>query len=236
MPAIEIRSEFVRIARLFTKGVTGVTPPCAMNRPVLSDIYVEPNDAGEGVYVIASDGAAMCVQLDRKGEVDRPYVITNANAHRAIDFSCGGTINDHWLVGNPDSLKIVKKGKLHAKLSDVRLHPARYEGTDHEPGTVAYPKWRTVVPTQHDIASMQPGFPGYVDCAYLSTVARLYDDSMANCRTVKILSNGDINSPTLLQFPWRPEMFVVIAPLESQGSLPETSAINDVMSDGSDDL
>jgi hypothetical protein len=217
MSAIEIRSEFVRIARLFTSGVTR---SYHSDHAALKNIYVEPHASGKGVQIVSCDGAAMCVQWDREGTVERPYLICGVDKDHAKHMS-GNTINERWLIGNPNSgMTVVGDTSLNSSLKKYRVEGAglcrvRVAGDEtDEPGVTIYPNWRVAVPTQDEIVGMVDGFPGTMSVEYLSIIARLYEDGMQHERGVRVMSNGSPTSNVLVQFPWRDGTFVVIAPLD----------------------
>jgi len=234
MSAIEIRSEFIRIAHAFTAGATGVFDIEHLKHGhAVKNIYVEPHASGKGVQIVSTDGGCMCVQWDREGHVDRPYLICGLTRPDTLDMS-GSNISERWLVGSPEKLSI--RQDIGPKYPTKRLSGVtackvrlRDEATD-EPGVTVYPNWRSHLPSREDIDSMSEGYPGFLNAAYLSIIARLYDDGMQNCRGVRVLHKGSIESPVLLQFPWRNDLFVLIAPQTPSISHGWTDMIHDVVS------
>jgi len=234
MSNIEIRGEFIRIARAFAGTATGVFDIDNLKHGTsINGIYVEPHASGQGVQIVSTDGAAMCIQWDRKGRVDRPYLICGIDKPTAVDLT-GADINERWLVGKPGAMtierRVLPKTKV-TRLPEANFHPVRLNGapTD-EPGVTVYPNWRSAVPARDEIEAMSEGYPGVLNAAYLSIIARLHDDSMANCRAVRLLHSGSINSPVLLQFPWRNDTFVIIAPLEQRETHGWTDMIHPIVS------
>lgn len=223
MSHIELRSDFVRIARAFTYGASGVFTTTSVADPstATKGIYVEPHPSGKGVLLVSTDRSGLCVQWDQKGSVDRPRLICGLKAPQAHEMS-GAVLDDRWLVGTAEKLALRVAGKSRPiPLPGVEAHKCRIEGepTD-EPGVFPYPSWRHMVPSQAEIDQMKDGMPGHFDLAYAAILGRLYSDGAQNCRTVRVkhtprLGNsvGPNGEPImLLQFPWRPNMLVVIAP------------------------
>lgn len=218
MAAIEIRSDFIRIARAFTAGASGVFSKQYYEK--LGDhaffgIYVEPHPCGRGVQIVSSDRCAICVQWDPKGYIDRPRLIKGLNHSMAMDMS-GAVLDDRWLVGNAEKLVIRNDGGGRVKtipLPGVDAYNVRLVGErNEEPGVFAYPNWRHLMPTQEEIDNMEEGLPGFIDMGYMAILSRLYSDGAQNSRTVRIRHTGGPNPNAIMQFPWRNHMFVVIAP------------------------
>lgn len=222
MSHIEIRSDFIRIARAFTAGASGVftNPESTSPYTGLRGIYVEPHPSGKGVLIVSSDRSAICVQWDQKGSVDRPRLICGITPRQAHEMS-GAVLDDRWLVGTAEKLALRTTKARPTPLPGVEAHKCRINGkpTD-EPGVFPYPDWRHMVPTQDEIDQMSDGFPGYFDLTYAAILGRLYSDGAQNCRTVRVKHAsglGKLSIPTgdpimLLQFPWRPNLLVIIAP------------------------
>lgn len=206
MAAIEIRLDYLRIARAWTLGATGEP----LSRPVqceaLRHILIEPGETG-GVTIVASDGGAMCVQTDHLAHTDGAYLIeglTKAN----VDIAKDRPISDLWLKVD-DGVASVHGVPLH----HVKVHRIAN-------GISTYPDWRKAVPSDEEIRSMQHGFPGYVSVPYMAVIGRLWDGYLSNCRTVHVLSHGSLSKPTVMRFLWRPEMLVVIAPHMNENGMP----------------
>lgn len=223
MSKIEIRSDFIRIARAFTAGATGVfTTKHYVNNELTIErgIYVEPHPCGQGVQIVSTDNAALCVQWDKKGRVDRPRIITGITHGMALEMS-GAVLDDRWLVGDEAKLSLRNDsgGRLRTKtLEGVAAYPCRIHGErNHEPGVSQFPAWRHLVPSQAEIDAMQDGCPGRINLAYMLIMGRLYADGTQNCREarIKYTAKGEL-PPVIMQFPWRKNMFVVIAPVKPQ--------------------
>lgn len=218
MAAIEIRSDFIRIARAFTAGASGVFGKQYyenLGQHAFFGIYVEPHPCGRGVQIVSSDRCALCVQWDPKGSVDRPRLIMGLTHSLAMDMS-GAVLDDRWLVGNAEKLSIRNDGGSRVKTSSlpgVTAHNVRLtDERPDEPGTFAYPNWRHIVPSQEEIDAMDDGMPGLIDMGYMAILSRLYSDGAQNSRAVKIKHTKGPNPNAIMQFPWRSHMFVVIAP------------------------
>lgn len=219
-PPIEIRSDFIRIARAFTYGASGVFTQSKFPdwMPPIRGIYVEPHPSGTGVQIVSTDGCALCVQWDRKGRVDKSRLIADLTHQQCLEFS-GADLNARWLVGTGEELALRTDGKKKTKLPGVTaLGIFIANDPKAPPGAPRYPDWRHLVPTNPD--KLTPGFPGLLNAAYLSIIARLYDDGMQNMRNVRVLCHvNDPKLPVVLQFPWRPDMMVVIAPMKDDPSM-----------------
>lgn len=218
MSQIEIRSDFIRIARAFTAGVSGIFGEAYykdLNDTACFGIYVEPHSCGQGVQIVSSDRCALCVQWDPKGYVDRARLIRGIDRSMALEMS-GAVLDDRWLVGTPDKLQLRRDDgpRIRSKpLAGVSAHAVRLAHENlQEPGMFAYPNWRHLVPTADELAKMEDGHPGHFDMGYAAILSRLYSDGTQNCRTVRMKHTGGENPKAILQFPWRPKMFVVIAP------------------------
>lgn len=231
MSKIEIRSDFIRIARAFTAGATGAFPEkhYVINELTIErGIYVEPHPCGQGVQIVSTDNGALCVQWDQKGRIDRPRIITGVTHSMALEMS-GAVLDDRWLVGDQDKLTLRNDsgGRMKTKvLTGVSAHPCRIAGERlQEPGVSQFPAWRHLIPTQAQIDAMQDGCPDHLNLAYMLILGRLYADGTQNCRNVRIkYSDRGDPRPAILQFPWRKNMFVVIAPLKPE---PDVSCWHD---------
>lgn len=208
---IEIRSEFVRIARQFTGGTTGVNDSYLRVRGDLAiqNVYVEPAPAG-GVYVVGTDASVLCVHYEREGKVDRPYIIKGLTREHDFILSNGASSYDRWLIATPEGAIVKTADGKSIKLEGVTIKPADRISNNPPHGVVAFPDWRTVVPSREEIAKMKMGYPYTLNVAYLSIVARLYDTGSIASRAVQIRSFGTMEKPVVLTFPWRPDLTIVI--------------------------
>lgn len=208
---IEIRSEFVRIARQFTGGTTGVNDSYLRVRSDLAvqHVYVEPAPAG-GVYVVGTDASVLCVHYEREGKVDRPYVIKGLTREHDFILSNGASSYDRWLIATPQGVIVKTADGKQIPLEGVTINPADRISNNPPHGVIAFPDWRAVVPTREEIAKMKMGYPYTLNVAYLSILARLYDTGSIASRAVQIRSFGTMEKPVVLTFPWRPDLTVVI--------------------------
>lgn len=208
---IEIRSEFVRIARQFTGGTTGVNDSYLRVRSDLAvqGVYVEPAPAG-GVYVVGTDASVLCVHYEREGKVDRPYIIKGLTREHDFILSNGASSYDRWLIATEDGLIVKTSDGKRVKLEGVSIQPADRISYKPPHGVVAYPDWRAVVPSREEIAKMKLGYPHTLNVAYLSIVARLFDTGSIASRAVQFRSFGTIQKPVVLTIPWRPDLTIVI--------------------------
>lgn len=212
---IQIRADFLRVAHAFTYGASGVFTdsklPC--DQVPIRGVYVEPHPCGTGVQIVSTDGCALCVQWDQKGKIDRGRLITGLTKSACLEFS-GSDLNANWVIGDPEKFYLQKDGKKKVRLEGVAAwHTYIINDPDCPPGGPKYPGWRHLVPK--DLDSLTPGFPGLINVAYLSIIGTLYRDGLQNVRHVRVLSHiGDPNLPVVLQFPWRSNTMVIIAPLK----------------------
>lgn len=215
MSAIEIRAEFLRIARAWTLGATGDPTFRPSQREALRHVYIEPHEHG-GVRIVSSDGGAMCIQVDYHGSTDGAYLIEGLTKADVNHAQGKGTF-DRWFEADPGGSAAIMDGvgsEVIADLSHVKISEA-----STNPRT-AYPDWREVLPSFEELRSMQTGFPGYVSVPYLALIGRMWNGYLNQCRTVQVLSHGDTTKTTVLQFLWRPDMYVVISPQMNDKGMP----------------
>lgn len=231
MSTIEIRAEILRIAHAWTLGASGYPSFLTHQREIFRSILIEPYEHG-GVRVVSSDGAAMCVQVDRHGSTDGRYLIeglTNKDFQVVKDKPSF----ESWFEADPDAgtpafVDGVGASTL-AELPHVRLWGSAPSGT------YAYPDWKSVVPSHDELKSMQEGYPGQLSVAYLSVISRLWNGYLADCRVVRLLSHGDMARNAILQFPWSPDMMVVIAPFQLKNGMPTNQDLFNLLPEQDDD-
>lgn len=222
---IIVRGEFMRIAHAFTYGETSVSEAGYTHSRYTRGIYIEPHPSGKGVNVVATDGAALALQHDTEGYAPKPVLIHGLVKRDAVALSNGILGARRFTVDDQGAACIkTSDGSVEQELPHVQQSVA--EG---------YPSWRQLVPSQDDIELMVEGFPGYLNIAYLSILARLWDDSLANCRTVRILSTGGLEDQVILQFPWRPHLMVIVAPFLAGSGMPTTPDLFRLVEQDDDD-
>lgn len=232
MPAIEIRLEWLRVARAWTLGATGDPAFRPSQRDALRHILVSPYDTG-GVQIVSSDGGALCVQVDHHGSVDGTYLIEGLT-QADVNHSIGRPIFERWFEGDPGGQFNVMDGlgaEVIAKLPHVKVRKVTVGA--------GYPDWERAIPSFDEMRSMQSGFPGHVSVPYLALIGRMWTGHLNNCRTVQVLSHGDMSKPTVLLFLWRPDMRVVIAPHMNDRGMPidgDLFGATPVVIDDDDDL
>lgn len=222
---IDLRGEFLRIARMFQVGETGPTHPSIRLITAARYTLIEPNPSGDdGVYVISTDGAVACIQFDETGKADRPYVI-NIDEETADKLRGAETVNDLRVRANLEKLVIRNKGiRVHSVERDDIMWPAEIfewagptaptHRTDKYIGM--FPNWRKFLPSRVQLDAMEKGVPGVISARYLSIIGRMYDD-MLEYRDVRFLyepaDEGKFER-AYVQFPFRPDMLLVIAPMK----------------------
>lgn len=222
---IIVRGEFMRIAHAFTHGQTSVFDVEHSHSRHTRGIYIEPHPSGQGVNVVATDGAALALQHDTEGYAPKPTLIHGLVKRDAVALSNGTLGARRFTVDDQGDANIkAGDGTVERELPHVR-----------QVGAEGYPKWNHLVPTRDDIELMVEGFPGYLNIAYLSILARLWDDNLPNCRTVRILSTGGLTDRVILQFPWRPDLMVIVAPLFVGSGMPTTPDLFRLVEQDDDD-
>ena len=226
MSKLKIRAEFIRVAFSFTAVGSHVFGLDNLKfGDAMKSIYVEPHPSGKGVLVVSTDGGCLCVQWDRKGSVDRAYAITGL-VRTDMAYMRGATINDIWLLDDDEGVFVRNNKKFpdtDTELPDVHLDDAHLKGEITPPGnrSLEYVDWRQVVPSDAEIATMQDGYPGMLNAAYLGAIAKLWLDNDPQSRRVRVRHKGSYLSPVLLTLPWRPDTFMVIKPMNECLSDPE---------------
>lgn len=209
---LKVRGEFIRIASSFTPSNTGAI---INSHEVMNNIIVHPAPKG-GVYIVSSDRAALCVQHDVKGYADRCYAIQGLKDGELVELS-NGPLDNRWLISEKKGqLSIVGSDFNHVLHTDAIMLSASTPSypVEQEPKGLTYVDWKRVVPTKEDFKeNYKEGFPGVLSMRYLSIVSRLYTDQLANFRSVYFYHSGNPEKPAILQFPWRSNMIVVIAPM-----------------------
>lgn len=239
---LKVRADFIRVAHAFCYGVTGVFDS-AIKQNTLSEasrsVYIEPHPSGEGVRIVSTDGCAICIQWDRKGYVDRPRLLSGLTHCMVLDFS-GTVLDDRWIEATAtDSLTLTRAGKTDIPLAATNVYKAwanvKGDGTQ-------FPPFGQYVIEPENLHNLTRGFPGELNCAYLTLIGRLYEDGLQNVRTVRVYShNGDTTLPVVLHFPWRDYTTVVLAPMKDNPKAWKDVLTDPVMremamSDNDDDL
>jgi len=231
MSRITVGAEYLRIARMF--AVTDRKKAHIHQRFITAATYILLHPTGKtGLHVISTDGAVVCIQYDKDGAADRAYTIKIDDD--TAGHLKGNTVDSRQVVIDmeKDRLRVLEGTETVFKAAlcnNVRkAHIFEHAGPSlptGENGVMIYPDWRRIAPSEEDLTGMKEGFPGIISMRYLRTIAAMYDDWL-DYRDVRILHKprGTLDDSTIYaQFPWRPQMLLIIAPLtggefDSQGN------------------
>lgn len=231
---IEVNADVLRIANLYCTREGSHRPLNQRMVTATEYILLDPDPDG-GLWVISTDCAALCVQYDTDGRVDRPYTI--AVSDDLAKHLAGDTTRDRIVIIKDETLRVLSNGtpvyRAHVAPGEIVRNAEIHDAVGATwPGerqyTITYPNWKKLLPTKEAIAEMDIGFTGQVSARYLSLIGRMYDewnehrDAMIMSRPAKYDSTH--LSDMIVQFPWRPDMLLIIAPM--MGCKPEEVRMN----------
>lgn len=181
---LSVSAEMLRIAFEFV----GATPKW----PVLDCVRVEKH-ATKGAMIVATNGKLLLVQYDETAKVRN-------DINLALDTTDWTKLKDaRELVYDSEGL-YVTKGEHVVALDSFRVM---------QRANAPYPNWRKLLPD--DLSKMRLGVPAMLDAGYVKKLASLYL-TYPGYAAMRFYGNPEKpSSPTLVEFPQRPQMVAVLA-------------------------
>ncbi len=178
-------------------------------------IHVEPHPKG-GAFVVSTDGCSMFVAHDKLADCKGPYSLKlPVDIFHQLD---GGTSISHRKVWVSNKfMKVSQGGELAAEFEFTNSTVGQYVVPN---GT--YPDWRHPIPSKEEFEMGNAHLPQIVSADFLDRVGRMYSfDAWNEHREVYFVSSGkprrgESARNVFLFFPWRPSMFVMLAPIKDE--------------------
>lgn len=168
-------------------------------RYYLNGVYIEP--AEKGVYLAATDGHKLAVIYDESGECDEARVFSVRRD--ALRFCKGRAPYEPFINIDPSPQRLIVSDQIEERY----LQPGKcFIGGQ-------YPDFRRVLP---EFTKLRPGSPAAFNSTYLAEVAGAMPKHKG-FSAMKLWSEGEENSPTIIQFSSCPEMIGVVMPVRMDG-------------------
>ncbi len=181
---------------------------------VMARIRVEPHPKG-GAIIVACCGGAIFVAYDRTAQCKGTYTLDLPDV--IYDNLCGSTTISARKVWFTDKkISVIQSGD---EIVSVPLLDERHRNDFVLPNG-SYVNWRYALPDKADFGVGRHRVPEILSADYLHRIGLMYEaDEWSEHRSVHFVpgkaledKRRGVHQTVFLFFPWRPSMFVLLAP------------------------